>query len=1012
MLASIWRQLLPAHEVPSPALRDFWQQHKRENTRPSMEQVMSVMRDEVAKLTVVSILIDAVDELEPKVRNVLLEKIRSLVAMPELKGARFRLMFTSRQQKSLFTNASAVEIVPAEADVTLFVEQCIDDGISPFSLELSTHVQDDLDLRKAVTSTVVRKSKGMFLLARLYMDLLEDQISVAQIRNTIKDLHEGLDEVYGEVWKRVQQQKRVLSGLAQRAILWLSFASSQMTVDQLRHVVVTEQDHSDFDRDNMPATEVLIDACQGLVKIDNESQIIRLAHFTTYDFFRGELSRRIPDIHSILAKTCLTYLQFKVFYRGPCKYRSSQKHFDMLGAHGTIEDTDILARRIAQFPFMKYAADHWGEHARLSPESAIQSSILAFLEQPQCLASAIQTRYADSEFVYDSDLEARYAGSLKLHAAVCYGLEATVDLLLTTLKGAQIKSVDCRGKTALHWAIESSSTLIAMKLLHAGADLESKIRGERFWYNGFTTGSGQNISVFKGRVGRELDQLSPELVAKGDLVYISVKTNQIEILRTYLSSASCDAEKVSRATNVMFKASSLNRLAVLELALENGGLLDERDGEGKTPLVVAVENRHADTVQELLHHGCSLDRGTAPSLIQSTVSDQKTFKHPLRFVGEMFEPPPYGNTTEELGPGTYNDKIYRKVKALLRDGAIIPILRLQTSHTRFLKALPEDRSPKRIVKALLSYGADPAVRTGQGETLLHLAVCSPGRLKTLLESPTKESARSLVDDIEAEDCNGRTALHYAAAASNPRAMQILLSHGANINARDNAGATPLHYAVEDHECVYLALDAKPSVDARDYRGRNALHYLAMVAGDPDPNNLTDFQSYLMENNPARKYNDQKAALNDDVHYSPIPRDCDERTFEMLYKAFAEAQDRLPSARDFYGLVHGDYFFASREIQWDFAATASWLKQMKERYFLGTASVEGILKHGIKQATKEKKFWTLDRNYFLGQGSWSIRNGGSTEEVLSPGQSIENQPLVFEGEKPDILDRRNIFIAAT
>ena len=334
----------------------------------------------------------------------------------------------------------------------------------------------------------------------------------------------------------------------------------------------------------------------------------------------------------------------------------------MLGARGDIKPTDVLPRRIFQYPFIKYAANHWGDHARLSPESSIQSSISAFLEQPQRLASTIQTRYAEFEFAYDADLEARYAGSLALHAAVCYGLEATVDLLLTTLTVGQINGIDCRGKTALHWAIESKSTSIALKLLQARADPESDVRGEMSMRVICTISTGPDWSVIRGRIGDDLDQQSPELVAKRDLVYISVESEQIEIFRTYLSSANNDTEKKARAKNVLFKASSLDRPRVVELAIQNEELIDEPDVHEKTPLVVAVEKSHANNVQTLLHHGASLNiargRSTAQSQILKAVADQEVLEHRLRLVGDAFQSL-HGSTAQALGPGSYNETVHR-----------------------------------------------------------------------------------------------------------------------------------------------------------------------------------------------------------------------------------------------------------------------------------------------------------------------------------------------------------------
>ncbi len=165
LLASIWRQLLPDQDLLPPNVRNLWEGNKRGSTRASTEQVMSVLSEKVAKLSVVSILIDAVDELRPGVQKDLLQNIRSLLAMPELKGTRIRLMFSSRQEKSLFTDADLVEIVAADEDVKLFVEKCIKDGISPASDDLSDLVRNDLDLKKTIISGVTKQSKGMYVFA-------------------------------------------------------------------------------------------------------------------------------------------------------------------------------------------------------------------------------------------------------------------------------------------------------------------------------------------------------------------------------------------------------------------------------------------------------------------------------------------------------------------------------------------------------------------------------------------------------------------------------------------------------------------------------------------------------------------------------------------------------------------------------------------------------------------------------------------------------------------------------
>ncbi|KAF1993562.1 ankyrin, partial [Amniculicola lignicola CBS 123094] len=78
-------------------------------------------------------------------------------------------------------------------------------------------------------------------------------------------------------------------------------------------------------------------------------------------------------------------------------------------------------------------------------------------------------------------------------------------------------------------------------------------------------------------------------------------------------------------------------------------------------------------------------------------------------------------------------------------------------------------------------------------------------------------------DIEAENLNGYTALQLA-ALNRHIAAQVLVSFGADVNAMDSYGQTPLHVAVLNgkEEAVKLLIGSGANVEAMNRDSQNAL----------------------------------------------------------------------------------------------------------------------------------------------------------------------------------------------
>lgn len=87
--------------------------------------------------------------------------------------------------------------------------------------------------------------------------------------------------------------------------------------------------------------------------------------------------------------------------------------------------------------------------------------------------------------------------------------------------------------------------------------------------------------------------------------------------------------------------------------------------------------------------------------------------------------------------------------------------------------------------------------------------------------------------INAQDNDGRTALHFAAQHGNLEIVKMLLNKGSNPNIQDNQGMTPLHEGVGSAsvELVQKILKSRARVDMKDMNGLTALHYSSLLGAD-------------------------------------------------------------------------------------------------------------------------------------------------------------------------------------
>ncbi|KFY74396.1 hypothetical protein V499_05573 [Pseudogymnoascus sp. VKM F-103] len=365
LLAAILKQLVqerPLYGKPVTALHML---HTGRRTRPSLDEICTALDSVLSNYSKAYIVIDALDECSDSdgTRSELLAILRGLQAKTDT-----RLMVTSRfvsRIEQLFEGSPMLEIRASEADVKRFVAGQLH--------RLPMCVQRDPELQAETQDGIVLAVDGMFLLARLHVDSLRGKTTKKAVRATLKKLPRGstaLNEAYDEAIERIESQLPEESELAKTVLSWITYAMRQLTTKELAHALAVEAGESELDEDNIPDIEDVISVCAGLVTVDEESDVIRLVHYTTQEYFERVREVWNPKAQEEIASTCLTYLSFQTFSTGRCT-----------------NDEDF-ASRIRQNPFVDYAARYWGTHA-LTVQQTIKEQALPFLSNMNQLACSV-----------------------------------------------------------------------------------------------------------------------------------------------------------------------------------------------------------------------------------------------------------------------------------------------------------------------------------------------------------------------------------------------------------------------------------------------------------------------------------------------------------------------------------------------------------------------------------------------------------------------------------------------
>lgn len=221
-----------------------------------------------------------------------------------------------------------------------------------------------------------------------------------------------------------------------------------MGILELQHALAVEEDSSALNPRKMKDMRQIVGVCAGLVTIDKESDIIRLAHYTTQEYFEQNWTLWFPNANRCIATISLTYLSYEQFSAKPA------------------QSWEEYRQRQRDNCFYEYAAQYWGHHAREAyPE--VKDLTARFLRGP-ALVSAVQVLVAQQ---FSFGIFNIPKGIMGLHIAAYFGLnEEVMEFLQVTVCPDVAGSY---GQTALHWAVRNRQQQTVELLLNEGLDVNA-----------------------------------------------------------------------------------------------------------------------------------------------------------------------------------------------------------------------------------------------------------------------------------------------------------------------------------------------------------------------------------------------------------------------------------------------------------------------------------------------------------------------------------------------------------
>ncbi|KAK8121286.1 hypothetical protein PG999_005406 [Apiospora kogelbergensis] len=587
-------------------------------------------------------------------------------------------------------------------------------------------------ISESLFTRVLEESHTMFLLAKFHMNSLEEQATARDLINTLEALPSNINEIYDGLFMRIGNKR--LASTLEKFLTVVATASKLLSIQALAHAVTVKPRDDDIDDLDLPDVRHLASMCAGLVEID-PSGFVRLAHETIGHYIAETGLKSSTSGHALLAEICLNYLQFTEFSSG--------------ASDGPGRDVEVKNRQ-QKYPFLTYAATHWGIHMRevydQLPICPLTHNVYKLCEDFLAQLGNVSTcaqfmRLDDLETSSGWDAEYDVSG---LHLAAYFGLTSAVRSLLASKIDVNI--TDCMGTTALMYAAQAGNADAVHILLQSDADPGRCCRRGRSALHRACENNAVDVVKYLAASSRDVsvnafDHAPFEWTA----LAWAVRRSNFDIVRLLLTRNDIDLELQcpgDESLNALHRAIANDDIKIVQLLLADGRVsVESMAPDGATPLIIAASEGHADMVSMLLKWGANVN---ARSVYDASAIFYAVEQNSLKCVRILIEHGADCTFKDFQGRGILQMAALQSCSTMLDFilgfvDDLNPNAQGDRGETPLHDAI--GRKSESIVGVLLKHGARTDIADGRGKTPLRLArdECDVRLIDMLSAASLKES---------------------------------------------------------------------------------------------------------------------------------------------------------------------------------------------------------------------------------------------------------------------------------